>query len=141
MRLLPLGVRTHGKPPEKYGREAILGKGPGFKSRRARYFTIYRNHYIAGCQIWQVGQEVGKILNARSIVDEKGRIILPKPLRGELGIVEGSQVTVQVEKERLVVSKVVEADDFIRDMEGFIKEGSRLPLVDPLSLKRIWEKA
>jgi AbrB family looped-hinge helix DNA binding protein len=84
---------------------------------------------------------VGKIPNARSIVDEKGRIILPKPLRGELGIVEGSQVTMQVEKERLVVSKVVEADDFIRDMEGFIKEGSKLPLVDPLSLKRIWEKA
>ena len=84
---------------------------------------------------------MGKILNARSIVDEKGRIILPKPLRSELGIVEGSQVTVQVEKERLVVSKVVEPDDFIRDMEGFIKEGSKLPLVDPLSLRRIWEKA
>ena len=84
---------------------------------------------------------MGKILNARSIVDEKGRIILPKPLRSELGIVEGSQVTVQVEKERLVVSKVVEPDDFIRDMEGFIKEGSKLPLVDPLSLKLIWEKA
>ena len=84
---------------------------------------------------------MGKILNVRSIVDEKGRIILPKPLRSELGIVEGSQVTVQVEKERLVVSKVVEPDDFIRDMEGFIKEGSKLPLVDPLSLRRIWEKA
>ena len=84
---------------------------------------------------------MGKTLAARSIVDDKGRIIVPKPLRSELGIAEGSQVSVQVEKERLVVSKVMDADDFIRDMEGFIKEGSKLPLVDPLSLKRIWEKA
>jgi len=90
---------------------------------------------------WYVGRKVGRVQAARSIVDEKGRIIVPKPLRSELGIAEGSQVSVQVEKERLVVSKVVEADEFIRDMEGFVKEGSKLPLVDPLSLKRIWEKA
>ena len=73
-------------------------------------------------------------------MDEKGRIIVPKPLRSELGITEGPQVSVQVEKERLVVSKVVEADEFIREMEGFIKEGSKVPIVDPLSLRRIWEK-
>ena len=87
-----------------------------------------------------VGRKVGKRLAARSVVDEKGRIIVPKPLRSELGIAEGSQVTVQLEKERLVVSRVIGPDEFINDMEGFIKEGSRLPLVDPLSLKRIWEK-
>jgi AbrB family looped-hinge helix DNA binding protein len=83
---------------------------------------------------------VGRVLSARLIVDQKGRIVLPKQLRIELGIGEGSQVSVQVEKERLVVSKVVEADEFIRDMEGFVKEGSKLPLVDPLSLKHTWEK-
>ena len=83
---------------------------------------------------------MGKRLTARSVVDEKGRIIVPKPLRSEFGIAEGSQVTVQLEKERLVISRVIEPDEFINDMEGFIKEGSRLPLLDPLSLKRIWEK-
>lgn len=87
-----------------------------------------------------MGRKVGKALTDRSIVDEKGRIIVPKPLRSELGIAEGSQVRLQVEKERLVISKVVEADEFIRDMEGFVREGSKLPFVDPLSLRRIWEK-
>jgi len=55
--------------------------------------------------------------------------------------VEGSQVSVELEDERLIVSKIMNPDEFIRDMEGFIKDNSTLPLADPLSLKRIWEKA
>jgi len=78
---------------------------------------------------------------SRSVVDEKGRIILPKRLRSGLGLMEGSQVSVELEDERLIVSKIMDPDEFIRDMEGFIKDDSTLPLVDPLSLKRIWEKA
>ena len=77
---------------------------------------------------------------AKAIVDEKGRIVVPKPLRNELRITEGSRVSVQVEKERLVISRAVGPDEFIKEMEGFIQNGSKLPLVDPLSLKRIWEK-
>lgn len=88
-----------------------------------------------------MGRTVGKLLAARTVVDEKGRIVVPKQLRSELGITEGSRVSVQVEKERLVVSRAVEPDEFISDMEGFVEEDSRLPLVDPLSLKRIWERA
>lgn len=78
---------------------------------------------------------------SRSVVDEKGRIILPKRLRSGLGLMEGSQVSVELEDERLIVSKIMDPDEFIQDMEGFIKDDSTLPLVDPLSLKRIWEKA
>ena len=87
-----------------------------------------------------VGLKVGKISLTRSAVDEKGRIILPKRLRLGLGLTEGSQVSVQLQKERLIISKVVNPDDFIRDMEGFVKQDSPLPLLDPLSLKRIWER-
>jgi AbrB family looped-hinge helix DNA binding protein len=87
-----------------------------------------------------VGSKVGKVSLARTIVDEKGRIILPKRLRLGLGLTEGSQVSVQLQKERLIISKVVNPDDFIRDMEGFVKKDSPLPLLDPLSLKRIWER-
>jgi len=87
-----------------------------------------------------VGLKVGKTSLARLIVDEKGRIILPKKLRLGLGLTEGSQVSVQLQKERLIISKVVNPDDFIRDMEGFVKQDSPIPLVDPLSLKRIWER-
>jgi AbrB family looped-hinge helix DNA binding protein len=84
---------------------------------------------------------VGNSSIARSAVDNKGRIILPRPLRTALGLTEGTSVAVSLERDHLVVSRLVGPDDFIRHMEGFVKEDSALPLVDPLSLKRIWERA
>jgi AbrB family looped-hinge helix DNA binding protein len=88
-----------------------------------------------------VGLKVGKSSITRSAVDSKGRIILPRPLRTALGLTEGTGVAVSLEKDQLVVSRLVDPKEFIRHMEGFVKEGSALPLMDPLSLKRIWEKA
>ena len=83
---------------------------------------------------------MGKPLLARAVVDEKGRIVLPRSIRNQLGLGEGSRVNVKIEKERLVVSKDIGPEEFIAEMEGFIRAGSKLPLVDPLSLKRIWEE-
>jgi AbrB family looped-hinge helix DNA binding protein len=88
-----------------------------------------------------VGFKVGEPSVAQSTLDKKGRIILPRPLRTALGLTEGTKVTVSLERDQLVVSRLMDPRDFIREMEGFVKEGSTLPLVDPLSLKRIWEKA
>jgi len=34
----------------------------------------------------------------------------------------------------------VEPGEFIAEMEGFIKRGSRLPIIDPLKLKDIWTR-
>jgi len=76
-----------------------------------------------------------------TVVDNKGRIVVPKHLRNEMRIAEGSRVNVQIEEERLVVSRAVEPDEFITEMEGFLQKSSKVPMVDPLSLKRIWEKA
>jgi len=76
-----------------------------------------------------------------TIVDDKGRIVVPKRIRKEMRISEGSRVSVQIEKERLVVSRAVEPEEFIIEMEGFVQKGSRVPLTDPISLKRIWERA
>ena len=87
------------------------------------------------------GTEGGKTVMTTAVVDEKGRIVVPKRIRDEMRISEGSRVSVEIEKERLVVSKAVEPDEFIMEMEGFVRKSSRVPLADPISLKRIWEKA
>lgn len=76
-----------------------------------------------------------------TIVDEKGRIVVPKPIRKELRLTEGSRVSVEVEREKLVVSRAVEPKEFISEMEGFVREHSPVPLVDPISIKRKWEKS
>lgn len=99
-----------------------------------------RNGYMQMSGLPYVGSKVGEFSIVRSAVDSKGRIVLPKRLRSDLGLIEGSEVSIQLEKERLIVSKVVDPDEFVRDMEGFVNDDSALPLVDPLSLKRIWER-
>ena len=71
-----------------------------------------------------VGLMVGKISPARSSVDEKGRIILPKAIGTDLGLSEGSEVVVRLEKGRIVVSRAVDPDRFICDMQGFVNDNS-----------------
>lgn len=41
---------------------------------------------------------------------------------------------------RITVAKPVTPTEFIREMEGCVKEDSPIPKIDPLRLKRIWGK-
>jgi AbrB family looped-hinge helix DNA binding protein len=74
------------------------------------------------------------------VIDEKGRIAIPKRLRERLDLKEGSRVKLVSENGRIVIMKPVSPDEFIREMEGFVKEGSPVQKADPLKLKEIWEK-
>jgi AbrB family looped-hinge helix DNA binding protein len=76
-----------------------------------------------------------------SVIDGKGRVVIPQRLRERAGLREGARVRLSVEGGRITIAKPVSPAEFIREMEGCIKEGSPVPRVDPLGLKRIWEKA
>jgi len=73
-----------------------------------------------------------------SIVDDKGRIIIPEDVRKRLGIRKGSKVKVSLKGDKVVINSMLDAKQFIDKMEGFIKEGSKVEKVDPLKLKEIW---
>jgi AbrB family looped-hinge helix DNA binding protein len=75
-----------------------------------------------------------------TVVDDKGRIAIPKRLREELDLREGSKVRLLSEDGKIIIMKPVTPDEFIREMEGFIKEGSAVQKANPLKLKEIWEK-
>ncbi|MBS7250557.1 MAG: AbrB/MazE/SpoVT family DNA-binding domain-containing protein [Candidatus Freyarchaeota archaeon] len=75
-----------------------------------------------------------------AVVDSKGRIVIPKRLREILDLREGTKVKLLVEEGKIVVMKPVTSKEFIREMEGFIKEGSPIQMANPLKLKEIWEK-
>ncbi|MCP8317981.1 MAG: AbrB/MazE/SpoVT family DNA-binding domain-containing protein [archaeon] len=74
-----------------------------------------------------------------AILDKKGRIVIPRQLRDELGLSEGSKVRLMLSKEKIIVTKPLSPEEFINEMEGCIKEGSSIPKVNPLELKKIWE--
>jgi len=53
---------------------------------------------------------------------------------------EGNKVKLLIGEGKIVVMKPVAPEEFIREMEGFIKEGSPIQMVNSLKLKEIWEK-
>jgi AbrB family looped-hinge helix DNA binding protein len=70
-------------------------------------------------------------------VDEKGRILIPKEIREKIGLRTGGKARLKVEKERIVIMPPISPEDFIKEMEGCIKEGT--PAIEPLELKKMWE--
>jgi len=55
---------------------------------------------------------------AETIIDSKGRIVIPEAIRREAGLRRGSRVKVTVQHGAIVITKGVESKTFIREMEG-----------------------
>jgi len=49
-------------------------------------------------------------MKARATVSERGQVVIPKPLRDQLGILPGQMLEFQEERGRLVARKVTAAD-------------------------------
>lgn len=71
------------------------------------------------------------------IIDEKGRVLIPKEAREKLGLQAGSKATLKIEKEKIIITPPVSPEEFIKELEGCIKEGT--PAIDPLDLKNMWQ--
>ncbi|MFW6111330.1 MAG: AbrB/MazE/SpoVT family DNA-binding domain-containing protein [Thermoproteota archaeon] len=75
-----------------------------------------------------------------AVIDQKGRVVIPKEIRTELGLKEGEKVRLTKKEDGVFLTRPVTPDSLIQEMEGCLQEDSSLPKVDPLKLKRIWEK-
>jgi len=73
-------------------------------------------------------------------VDRKGRVVIPAHLRQELGLGEGAKVKLALEEGKIIIVRPITPEEFIRKMEGCIKESSPIPRANPLKLKGIWGK-
>ncbi len=70
-------------------------------------------------------------------IDDRGRILIPREAREKIGLQTGGKARLKIEKEKLIIIPPVSPEEFIREMEGCIKEGT--PTIDPLDLKKMWE--
>ena len=84
-----------------------------------------------------MGNDVG--MTQETVIDEKGRIVISKDVRISLGLKKGMRVKLHIESDRLIVEKSVSPEEFRTKMKGFIKKRSKVPISDPIDLKRIWE--
>jgi AbrB family looped-hinge helix DNA binding protein len=80
---------------------------------------------------------VGKMGTEEVAVDCKGRVLIPKEVRDRVGLQLGGKARLKVENETVVIMPPISPEEFIKEMEGCIKEGT--PTIDPLKLKEIWE--
>ena len=83
---------------------------------------------------------IGGNMVEEAVIDKKGRIVIPAHLRQELGLREGAKVKLALEEGKILIMRQVTPEEFIHEMEGCIKEDSPIPKINPLELKKIWEK-
>jgi AbrB family looped-hinge helix DNA binding protein len=74
-------------------------------------------------------------------LDSKGRVLIPNEIRKKTGLTAGSKLRVSASGNEIIIRKSIEPKDFIREMQGVIKKGSKVKRLDPLKLKEIWVKS
>jgi len=72
-------------------------------------------------------------------VDKKGRVLIPKEIRDKVGLKAGNKARLKIEKENIIIMPPISPEEFIKEMEGCIREGT--PTINPLKLKKMWESA
>jgi AbrB family looped-hinge helix DNA binding protein len=82
---------------------------------------------------------VGKMNTEEVVVDNKGRVLIPKKARDKIGLQAGGKARLKIEQERIIIMPPISPEEFIQEMEGCIREGT--PTIDPLELKKMWEPA
>jgi AbrB family looped-hinge helix DNA binding protein len=81
----------------------------------------------------------GKMSTQEVTVDDKGRVLIPKEVRDKVGLRVGGKARLKIENENIIIMPPISPEEFIKEMEGCIREGT--PTIDPLKLKKMWEPA
>ena len=76
---------------------------------------------------------------SESVLDSKGRVLIPEEVRKKAKLTPGSKLKLRIEGDfSLKITKSIPPKQFIQELEGAIKKGSPLKKEDPLKLKEIW---
>jgi bifunctional DNA-binding transcriptional regulator/antitoxin component of YhaV-PrlF toxin-antitoxin module len=77
-----------------------------------------------------------------SVLDAKRRLVLPKDIAEELGLVEGNVVAFRKQKDAVIVTKVEKTEDSLRQMMSWNpkRTGKAKPVKED-DIKRIWSES
>ena len=72
-----------------------------------------------------------------SSLDKRGRVVIPKELRQELGLKPDQTVIIELRGREIILKPALEVDKFIEELRGCV-HGSQ---IEPSELKEIWGTA
>lgn len=70
-------------------------------------------------------------------LDKRGRVVIPKELRQELGLKPDQNVIIELRGKEIILKPALEVEKFIEELKGCV-HGSQIP---PTELKEIWGTA
>lgn len=74
-----------------------------------------------------------------TLVDERGRVLVPKDLRAQFGLEPGCPVIVEADADGIKLRRAIPRKEALERLAGVIPKAAGRPTVDPLDVKRIWE--
>ncbi len=74
-----------------------------------------------------------------TLVDERGRILVPKDLRAQFGLEPGCPVIVEAEADGIRLRRAMPRKEALDRLAGAIPKSAGRPPLDPLGAKWIWE--
>lgn len=75
-----------------------------------------------------------------SIVDEKGRIVIPKHLAEELGLTKGDKVIIEKKMQSLIIKKAKVTEKRLEKIMSWNPKRMGKPEpISPLEMKEIWK--
>ena len=77
-----------------------------------------------------------------TVVDERGRVLIPKNMRRAKHLTPGQPVQVDQTSDGVVIRPVLSRKEALKRLEGAINEktlSKHAEKLDPLDLKKIWE--
>lgn len=74
-----------------------------------------------------------------TLVDERGRVLVPKDLRAQFGLDHGCPVIVEAEADGIKLRRAIPRKEALDRLAGIVPKASKRAPLDPLAIKRIWE--
>lgn len=71
-----------------------------------------------------------------SVVEERGRILIPKRLRDSLKLKPGQKILIERKDGKIVIKPAIDFKKFVSELRGCVRKSK----IKPEELKRIWAK-
>ena len=75
-----------------------------------------------------------------TLIDERGRVLVPKSLRDQFGLEPGAPVIVEADVDGVKLRRAIPREEALRRLAGAIPKSAGPPPVSPLDAKRMWER-